>query len=85
MSSDLIIPVWAVVIISVIFLPWLIWLTVETFHNKKDIAVNTSNDEKVSQELDKIYKKLDETRTDFKEWFQKLENKMDSFIISRTK
>lgn len=69
--EDLLIPGWAVFIILGM-IAWLVWLTRETYQNQKAIAINTNNDEKVSKELEKIYKAI-----------EKLEGKIDLYFHNR--
>jgi predicted negative regulator of RcsB-dependent stress response len=69
--EDLLIPGWAVFIILGM-IAWLVWLTRETYQNQKSIAINTNNDEKVSKELEKIYKAI-----------EKLEGKIDLYFHQR--
>lgn len=69
--EDLLIPGWAVFIILGM-IAWLVWLTRETYQNQKSIAINTNNDEKVSKELEKIYKAI-----------EKLDGKIDLYFHNR--
>lgn len=70
--QDLIIPGWAVIIISVLgggLVGWLVWLTTKTFENQRMIDVNSANDKNVSVEIEKIYKSV-----------ERLEGKLDKFL-----
>lgn len=80
--EDILIPGWAVMVI-IGMIGWLAWLTKETYQNQKAIAVNTNNDEKVWDDLEKIYKAIEANRQEHKEWFQKLETKIDIYIMGR--
>lgn len=74
--TDIVIPGWAAAVFSPLIVGliyWLIWLTMATFNNKQNIAVNTANDKEV-------YTKIEELKADFKEWFVRLETKLDLFI-----
>lgn len=67
--EELVIPGWAVVLISTLggaVVYWLIWLTMKTFENDKAIAINNNNDTNVGAELHKINNKID-----------KMDDKMD--------
>jgi hypothetical protein len=78
--EDLIIPGWAVILMSgigTLIIGWLIWLTLKTAENDKAIAVNTQADTFVRQELRKMDEKMDHLRTEFKEWIDKLELQME--------
>lgn len=74
--NDIILPGWAAYVLSsggLGLISWLVWLTMTTLNNKQDIAVNTVNDREV-------YAKIEELKSDFKEWFVRLETKLDLFI-----
>lgn len=74
--NDIVLPGWVAYVISscgVGLISWLVWLTTTTLNNKQDIAVNTANDREV-------YTKIEELKADFKEWFVRLETKLDLFI-----
>lgn len=84
-SMDVTIPNWAIMAMVVIFLPWLIYLTLQGNSNAKDIAINTANDHHVSDELKKIYQAIDNQRTDTKERFDKLEGKFDQLLMQENR
>lgn len=74
--NDIILPGWVAYIMSTVgfgLVSWLIWLTLATLNNKQGIAINTANDQQVST-------KIEELKSDFKEWFVRLETKLDLFI-----
>lgn len=79
MTSDITIPSWAVAIIPVL-ITWMALLTVWTFRNREAIAVNSATDQKVSDELDKIYKAVDDNKNSLNHSIEKLETKLDSFL-----
>lgn len=68
--------------IGVLLLTWLIFLTKQMYSNQEKIAINTANDKKVSEELDKIYAKVDQTKNELQGSFDKLERKIDLFMIN---
>lgn len=77
------IPGWALATMSgigTLLIAWLVWLTVKTFDNQKDIFVNKANDENVQKELEKIYRAIEETKDSFKDSFDKLDLKFDTFL-----
>lgn len=60
--EGLIIPGWAVVLISTFggaAVYWFIWLTKKTYDNDKAIAINNNNDSNSNSELQKITNKID--------------------------
>lgn len=72
--EDLVIPGWALALISgigTLLLGWLLWLTMRTNQNDKAIALNTANDLNVTRELDKIYQAVG-----------KLDGKLDMFLAN---
>lgn len=74
--EDLVIPGWAIILMSgigTLIIGWLIWLTLKTSENDKAIAINTARDNYVGEELKKMDEKIDEIRREFKEWIDKLE------------
>lgn len=74
--DNIILPGWVAYVMTsgvVGLISWLVWLTTTTLNNKQDIAVNTANDREV-------YTKIEELKSDFKEWFVRLETKLDLFI-----
>jgi hypothetical protein len=74
--NDIILPGWVAYIMSTVsfgLVSWLVWLTLATLNNKQGIAINTANDKQV-------YTKIEELKSDFKEWFVRLETKLDMFI-----
>lgn len=78
--EDLIIPGWAVMLMSgigTLILGWLIWLTLKTSENDKAIAINTAHDTSVGNELRKLDKKIDELKTETRGWIEKLEDHME--------
>lgn len=82
---DLIIPGWAVALMGAFgsgLIAWLVWLTLGYYQNKQAIAVNTTNDENVVKKFDDIDQKINDMKSDFKEWCNKLESKFDQFIIT---
>lgn len=79
--TDITVPAWALVLIGVVFLPWLLFLTHKVNLNEKDIALNTANDIRMGGDLDKIYKAIDEQKKDTKEGFERLDKKFDQLLI----
>jgi hypothetical protein len=63
-----------------ILLFWATWITTQVFKNDKDIALNTQNDQKVNDDIQKIYDLIDESKKDTRERFDKLEFKLDTFL-----
>lgn len=83
--NDLTIPGWAVITFTAVgggLIGWLIWLTKTTFANQEKIAVNTANDQKVGEELEKIYTKVNETKSELQNSFDKMERKIDLFMVN---
>jgi hypothetical protein len=81
--EDMIIPGWAVATCSGVgslLIAWLVWLTLKTFSNEKDISVNKANDATVQKELDKIYKALGSMEVSFKLSFERIDKKFDTFL-----
>lgn len=59
--EELRIPGWAVVLMSTIGgagIYWLVYLTIKTFDNEKNIAINNTNDSNVSKELHSINSRI---------------------------
>ncbi len=79
--TDITVPAWALLLIGVIFLPWLLFLTHKINANEKEIALNTANDERVGTDLDKIYKAIDEQKQNTKEGFDRLDKKFDQLLM----
>jgi hypothetical protein len=71
---------WLMSTVGGTFMAWLIWLTVQTFHNREDIKININNDTHIKQELDKIYVKIAEVKTDFHESMDRMEARILSEI-----
>ncbi len=83
--QDLIIPGYALYLLGTLGLGlvyWLVYLTKATYKNQHDISLNTANDRTVADELEKLYKKLDETKNDLQRGFDKMEARVDAFISS---
>lgn len=77
--ADITIPGWAVYIIPIL-ITWMCLLTKWTFKNKESIAINSATDQKVSDELTKIYKAIDDNQKSFTHSIDKLETKIDNFL-----
>lgn len=77
---DLTIPGWAILTMGAIIIPWLLWLTKQGNDNAKDIAINTSTDKHVSDELKKLNDAIEKQSAETKGMFDKLEHKIDVFI-----
>lgn len=58
------------------FLAWLVWLTIQTFKNREDIRVSITSDKFIVEELDKIYAKIDEVKSEFKESIRGMEDRL---------
>lgn len=68
-NRDLTIPGWALVLmgtLGALVLSWLIYLTIQAFDNKKDIAINNANDNRVGEQIRDL-------KQDMKERIEKLE------------
>lgn len=81
--EEITIPGWFIWIISAfitLFIPWAIWITTKVFESEKEIALNTANDEKVNEDLQRIYDIIDESNKTTKERFDKIESKIDQFF-----
>ena len=81
--EDVTIPGWVLYVLSPLaagLIAWLVWLTIATFTNRENIAINTTNEREVHDKIEAVSSKVDEVKTDFKEWFTRLENKLDIFI-----
>lgn len=79
----LVIPGWAVALMVTLgagLISWLVWLTHKTNDNQRDIAINTANDKHVGDELDKIYKAIEDQGRASEKLFLKLETKLDLFL-----
>lgn len=61
-------------------LAWGVWITRQSYKNEKEIAVNTANDQKVRSDLERIYNIMDETKSDNKDRFDRMEGKLDLFL-----
>lgn len=84
--NDLIVPGWAVVTGSVIVggaIAWLLWLTIMTFANKQAIAVNTENDKAVQAQFDKIHQDFATMKEETKQWYFRIEDKIEKFVLSK--
>lgn len=77
--EDLLIPGWAVYLIAGLVM-WMTWLTWQTFINRQAIAINTSNDENVGEELKEIKNSIQKGLDDNKESFKELNRRIDVFI-----
>jgi hypothetical protein len=78
--SDVIVPGWLIWIMIGGILPSMIWLIRETYNNKQDIAINTANDVKHGEELDKIYKEIESSEKRLQDSFSRLEGMVHKFI-----
>lgn len=72
--------VWASSLFLTFLIPWAVWITRQTYQNDKEIAINTANDEKVGDELQRLYDVIDEVKAGHKDRFDRLENKLDMFL-----
>lgn len=77
--EDLTIPGWALYLI-IGMIAWLLFLTRETYANSKSIAINTANDKKVADDLEKIYKAIDDTKESFNKRMDRVDSKLDEFL-----
>lgn len=71
---------WLLTGLSPFLVTWAVWITRQTHKNDKDIAINTVNDQKVRDDLERIYNIMDETKEDNKSRFDRMENKLDLFL-----
>lgn len=82
--ADLIIPGWAVVLMSgvgTLMIGWLVFLTIRTFENKQCIAVNSAHDAQVSRELQQIHTAIDNIKLSFSSDLKDLNQKLDMFLV----
>lgn len=79
--EDLTIPGWAITAFGVVIVPWLIWLTLKTIQNDKDIAINTANDVKVNDELSKLNTQIEARFNKIDERIEKLDEKITQFLM----
>lgn len=79
---DVTLPGWAIAVFMGVLLPWLLWLTNKSSKNEQDIAVNTANDKKVSEDFDKLYDLITKSKEEATKQFDKLDRKLDTFIAS---
>lgn len=80
--NDITIPGWALGIMGGILIPWMIFLTRGFYKNQEAIAINTANDLKNGEELEKIYDKINESKKELQSSFDKLERKIDLFMVN---
>lgn len=78
--SDVTVPGWVIWIMIGGILPSMLWLIRETYKNREEIAVNTANDMKHAQELDKIYKEIEQSEKRLQDSFSRLEGMVHKFI-----
>lgn len=81
--ESIVIPGWFIWVVGgfiTLFIPWSVWITVQIFNNEKQIALNTANDQRVNEDLQNIYDLIDESKTNTKDRFDKLELKLDTFL-----
>ena len=78
--SDVTVPGWVIWIMIGGILPSMLWVIRETYKNKEEIAVNTANDLKHAQELDKIYKEIEASEKRLHASFGRLEGMVTKFI-----
>lgn len=79
--EDLTIPVWFLVIFGLItgsLVPWAVWITVRSFNQDKDIAMNTQADTMVKEKIDEVKDDISEVKTDMTARIDKLENHFDA-------
>lgn len=75
MDNDLIIPGWAVVLLSTLggsCVYWFIWLTIRSFSNEKAIALINMKDGAHTTELEKIDKKIERLDNKFDKVYEQL-------------
>lgn len=80
--NDVTIPGWVIWVLIGSILPWLIWLTKDSYKNKQDIAVNTANDLKHAEDLEKVYRTIQQSEGRLKESFKRLEERVDTLIAN---
>lgn len=71
---------WLLTGLSPFIFTWAVWVTRQTHKNDKDIAINTANDQKVRDDLERIYNIMDAAKDDNRSRFDRMENKLDQFL-----
>lgn len=84
---DLNIPGYAVVLLGALgttLIGWLVWLTLKTNENEKNLAINTTNDnalkENVAKDLKNIETKIDDLKAFTKDQINDLKNQINAFM-----
>jgi len=71
--NDILIPAWVAILSGLIIFPWLLYVTVLVFQLKQEIAVNSSNDQRVYDKMDEVENRLDKS-------INRLEHRLDTFL-----
>lgn len=77
MGQEITIPDWVFALEKIIVLIWMVYLTIMTFKNQAANLVASEKDIAISHDINRLENKLDETKKDFHDSLEKLDNKVE--------